>query len=269
MYYQTKQIISTPVGNNALSYEQRKAMWSSCQLSIPGLKIWTLDDIKIWNEIVFEEIDHKGNLQSCIGLESLLEIDPGSSPGWHGSNTGWHGSNTGWHGSNTAWQGKIKPSIFIIDNHNHALYLRYREYFAQRLGAWATLIHIDQHADMGIPSTPIDTAKCSDINYISWYTNEVCNVWNFIQPAIDSWLIKNIVQIRSVTKLLETIPYSLFPSPYILDIDIDFRVDHSPTKEEITAVHTHLQWASVCTIALSPYFMPLEKSIAVVKMLFS
>ena len=238
MYYQTKEILSTAVGNNALSYEQRKAMWSSCQLYIPALKKWTLNDIIIWKEIVFEEVDHKGNLQSCIGLESLLEISSSTT-------------------------------CYIIDNHNHALYLRYREHLAKRFDAWTTLIHIDQHADMGTPSIQIDTTKCSDINYISWYTNEVCNVWNFIQPAIDSWLIWEVIQIRSVAKLLETNPQSLVPSPYILDIDIDFRVDHLPTKEEIAAVHKLLQWALVCTIALSPYFMPIEKSIEVTKILFS
>lgn len=242
MYYQTKEILSTAVGNNALSYEQRKAMWSSCQLTIPALKKWTLDDIIIWKEIVFEEIDHKWNLQSCIWLESHIEIVPTSS--------------------------LLLTPIYIIDNHNHALYIRYREHIAQHIGAWSTLIHIDQHADMGTPSTPIDTTKCSDIDYISWYTNEVCNVWNFIQPAIDSWLIWEVIQIRSVTKLLESSHQSLVTSNYILDIDIDFRVDHSPTKEEIAAVHKLLQWASVCTIALSPYFMPIEKSIEVTKILF-
>jgi hypothetical protein len=39
---------------------------------------------------------------------------------------------------------------------------------------------------MGIPETPIDAAKCEDIGYIATYTNEVCNVGNFIQPAVDS-----------------------------------------------------------------------------------
>jgi hypothetical protein len=39
---------------------------------------------------------------------------------------------------------------------------------------------------MGMPKAQIDTAKCEDIEYIAAYTNEVCNVGNFIQPAVDS-----------------------------------------------------------------------------------
>lgn len=243
MYYKSKEILLSPVWNNALSYEQRKAMWSSCQLIIPALKKWTIDDLKIWNNIVFEEVDHKWVLKSCYGLESLLELTPSNSR-------------------------PLTPSYYIIDNHNHALYIWYLEYLKWTFPKWTTVIHIDQHADMWVPDIQINTTKCDDIDYIASYTSEVCNVWNFIQPAIDSWLVKDVLQIRSVAKLLETNPLCPIHSPYILDIDIDFWVDHSPTQEEINAIHKLLEWASVCTVALSPYFMAIEKSIETTKLLF-
>lgn len=236
-YYRDKEKITEAIGNNALSFTQRKELWSDCTLTIPLLKRGNFDDIKIWNDIVFEEVNHKGELKSCIGIESLIEI-PWSSP------------------------------IYIMDNHNHALYLWYLEHMQWTFAKWIIVLHIDQHADMWVPAVAIDRHRYDDVDYISRYTNEICNVWNFIQPAIDSWLVWDIVQIRSVTKLLETTPKSLVTTPYILDIDIDFRVDHSPTKEEIEAVHKLLQWSSICTIALSPYFMPIEKSIEVTKLLF-
>lgn len=245
MYYKEPINIIDSIGNNELSYSQRKILWSNCTITVPTLMQGNFDDIKIWTDIVFEEIDHKWVLQSCRGLKNIIEL------------------NLNWTLHIVHWK------IFIMDNHNHALYLRYREYLAKCFDAWATLIHIDQHADMWIPNTKIDTTQCNNLDYIATYTNEVCNVWNFIQPAIDSWLIWDVIQIRSVTKLLESSHQSLVTSNYILDIDIDFRVDHTPTKEEISAVQTLLAWASVCTIALSPYFMPIEQSIAVTKLLFS
>lgn len=245
MYYKNNINIINSVGNNAFSYLQRKHLWSNCVITIPPLKKGNFDDIMIWSDIVFEEVDHKWDLQSCMWLKYLIEIEP----------------NCTFHIAH--WK------LFVIDNHNHALYLRYREHLANRIDSWTILIHIDQHADMGIPSTSIDTTKCNDINYIATYTNDICNVWNFIQPAVDSWLISDVIQVRSVTKLLEMKNEEWRMKNYILDIDIDFRVDHLPTKEEIIAVHKLLEWASVCTIALSPYFMPIEKSIAVAKLLLS
>ncbi|MEI7477335.1 MAG: hypothetical protein WCJ81_02115 [bacterium] len=55
---------------------------------------------------------------------------------------------------------------------------------------------------------------------------------------------------------------------YILDIDIDFRSDHTPTDEEKHALQKLYAGAKLCTIALSPYFMPLETAISTVKLLF-
>ena len=38
--------------------------------------------------------------------------------------------------------------IYIFDNHNHALYFWYKEYFQNRFAKGVKLIHIDQHSDM-------------------------------------------------------------------------------------------------------------------------
>jgi hypothetical protein len=42
---------------------------------------------------------------------------------------------------------------------------------------------------------------------------------------------------------------------YILDIDIDFWSSHTPTQAEKEIVQSLYQHASLCTIALSPYFI--------------
>jgi hypothetical protein len=55
----------------------------------------------------------------------------------------------------------------------------------------------------------------------------------------------------------------------ILDIDIDFWVDHIPTDSELIAIKKLYSAASLCTIALSPYFIPIEKSIEITKKIIS
>jgi hypothetical protein len=96
----------------------------------------------------------------------------------------------------------------------------------------------------------------------------VCHVGSFIQPALQSSLLQEVIQVRSVTKLLEYATIQL-SEHYILDIDIDFWVSHIPTQEEITCIRKLYQQASICTIALSPYFMPLDESLRVLLMIFS
>lgn len=269
-YYEAPVIIDTPIGNNAFSFVARKQLGSACQLRIPTIKTvqyetvsGSFNGIKLWREVVFEEVDEKGKLHSCSGLDAIYEMQ------------------------------KInKAPIFLMDNHNHALYLWALAFKKLRQGAWASLIHIDQHADMGNPWTPIDKSICDisskifdteQLDYIARYTNEVCNVGNFIQPALDCWLVQKVTQVRSVAKLIETglrggkngeIPTHLKGSEasdptgakntnWILDIDIDFFVDHEPSDQELHALKILYQNCKVCTIALSPYFIDIKKSLQV------
>ena len=173
MYYIDKAELKLPIGNNKLSYEARKEAGSPCILTIPSLMQWSISDVIPGTDIVFEEMD-EGQLVSCTWLEHLIQLADAKIP------------------------------TYIMDNHNHALYFWYREHLKQSFSGWATLIHIDQHADMGKPDTAITQSQCDDLAYIKSYANEICNVWDFIQPALDSWLLKDVIQIRSVTKLLET-----------------------------------------------------------------
>ncbi len=236
MYYSTTSHLSTPIGNNQLSYHERIQLGSTCILTVPVLHKWTLDDLIIADHIVFEEVDHKGMLQSCHGIATLLDLKNSLIP------------------------------TYIMDNHNHAFYFWHLLSNQGVLPSSVSLIHVDQHADMGIPESLPDVSKLSDNTYVANYTNEILNVWNFIVPSQHSWLIGEITQIRSVTKLLEQ-QNSNLPASYILDIDIDFWSDHTPSLEEIATIQHLYKNATACTIALSPYFMPLEKSVTVAKQL--
>ena len=100
-----------------------------------------------------------------------------------------------------------------MDNHNHALFFRYRETkqlktplkkgeeSADADGGFkktktTTLIHIDQHADIkpnlnsfnATYATPKDTRN---------FTNYACNVGNFITSAQEAGIIDDVIQIRT------------------------------------------------------------------------
>lgn len=58
---------------------------------ITTIKEWTIDDVKLWSHIVFEEIDEKWVLHQCTWLEYIV---------------------------------KIKPNITVVDNHDRVLEFR-------------------------------------------------------------------------------------------------------------------------------------------------
>jgi hypothetical protein len=39
------------------------------------IKVGTLEDVRIGSHIVFEEVDEKGTLQQCRGLEYIVQIE--------------------------------------------------------------------------------------------------------------------------------------------------------------------------------------------------
>ncbi len=59
--YQNPFYLTKPVGNNAFSYEKRlnKALY------VPSVIDGTFADVKIGNEVVFEDFDEKNILTSC------------------------------------------------------------------------------------------------------------------------------------------------------------------------------------------------------------
>jgi hypothetical protein len=182
-----------------------------------------------------------------------------------------------------------------MDNHNHALYCRYREFLAGRIQKWLSLIHIDQHSDMKDPVGWIDVEKEHDWDYIATYVNEVCTIADFIQPALKTGLVGECVQVRSEYGLLH---YDMFHtvissevershiSPrfldstsfhskwhskgYILDIDIDFWAEEMGIEEfdrTIQKTRQLIAGASMVTIATSPCFIEQERGVEIVKLL--
>lgn len=180
-HYQKKYLLTNNTGNNAFSFHQREKIQGMAAITIPALIHGTLDDLAIGDDVVFEEIDHTGQLRSCKGLQYLLKL-------------------------NDKFQAHDAP-IYIIDNHNHALYCRLHElsHVSAKIDQ-IELIHIDQHSDLGQPSTNFDSTQRKDQDYQRHYTNHVCNVGNFIKPFLSIFPNTNFLRIKSETQLLDYIP---------------------------------------------------------------
>lgn len=246
--------------NNSFSYDIRKLQNSKLQIYITNLIQWNIDDIQIWNKIVFEEIDSKWEVQSFVGLKNFVKFFFNRYSGV----------------INLQPESSISASIpiYICDNHNHALFFRYQELFNWNISKWINLIHLDQHTDMNDNTSVIASEKKQSysLEEIFYFTNYKSNVWNFIKPAIQDWLISNIAQINTEYKLLnywndETIKQW----NYILDIDLDFwhpQMWIEQYTQTIQITKNLISKASLVTIATSPYFLDQTLAIKILKDIF-
>lgn len=269
--YQFSRRYNLPVSTNKFSYEQRKLYNSECELYIPAIKlIDNLNEISLGKFPVIEEFDN-GKIKSYCGLEHIYGFktssqhndmsswawprisespwrdhqDPGSSPGWH-----------------VVWQ----KSIWIFDNHNHALYF-FLDLYIHRTKP-IHIIHIDQHSDLWKREWDIDIRQLHSETYRYHLTNFETHIGNFLRAFL-TLLETSCTQIRSETKLLE-FDIDEFISDYhiILDIDIDFWAPEMPNQQtNLTIEKTKklLEYADTVTISTSPYFIEQKLAIEVVK----
>ena len=161
--------------------------------------------------------------------------------------------------------------IFIFDNHNHAITFRYNIIYNKNLKD-VKLIHIDQHSDCWENENHLKLNwKENKLEKVFKFWNGKCNVWNFIPPAIESWIIWDQIQIRSTTALknLEINKNQNF----ILDIDLDFCLSWTDkikvNKEAINILQKKFnefwKFALCTTIATSPYFLDQKLAINIVE----
>jgi hypothetical protein len=252
--YQDWFRIKENIWNNAFSYDIRKLKNSEPQIYVTNLIQWTIDDVQIWDKIVFEEINSKWQIQSFVWLKNFVKLS--FAPLEKELSEGLRIY-------------KESIPIYIFDNHNHALFFRYQKLLAWNISRWINLIHIDQHTDMNINLDSI--LKNSELKDIFQFTNYRCNVWNFITPAIQDWLISKVIQINT-EHTISTFDFWLLTFDYILDIDLDFRHPNMWIEEynkSIEITQNLISQASLVTIATSPYFMDQILAIKILKDIFS
>ena len=299
--------ITENIGNNIFCFDKIK----NSKIHIPSLISLDISDfkqnitnyIKIWTNSVFRE-ERNWKIIEYKWLKNFIEINNNViSSKWNESRNPLKNKKA-ISPLQSKWQNQ---TIYIIDNHNHALYFRYKEYFNWNIQKWCNLIHIDQHTDMNenkfhitlpSPGSAPTIARVLLTGEVGWgklenllsdiifhFTNYKCNVWNFIKPAIEEWLIWNITQINTEYSLLN-IKFSplcwkhergdrgdfLHTQIEILDIDLDFRAPEMSIQKyqkTIDITKTLIQNSRVVTIATSPYFLDQNLAIKIIKDLFN
>ena len=247
MYYQENSYLSDQVGNNALSFQERKNHWSDTKLFLPKLIEWTLDDVCFARDTTtYEYVDEEGKLVSSYGLESLVKID---------------------------FQGK---DLYIIDNHNHAFALWWRSYVEWIISRWSHLIHIDQHSDYAEPEAYMKSIfpQYEDLSNVSQeqidiYTNEVLTIASFIKPALTSGLCGSYEMILTEYSLWHCVGEKVRQwQGIILDIDLDFRAPEMGIQAYDTTINQVRQLFSLpqvkcITIATSPTYIEQERALEI------
>ena len=231
-----------------LNKESENSQISNCKNPLrvaPIKKTNNYEQLEIDSEhFAFAEKDRNWKIEYFLGLKNFLRIE---KPDF--------------------------PPIFIFDNHNHAPVFRYHNIKESNS---PILIHIDQHSDCweNKEKLEIDRYK-NELEKIFHFFNEKCNVWNFILPSLESWIISSQIQIRSTTAL-KNLEIEKNQN-YILDIDLDFCLDWIDRnnvsegtvkllKEKFDEIREYALWI---TIATSPYFLNQEIAIKIVKELLT
>ncbi|MDK2564450.1 UPF0489 family protein [Romboutsia sedimentorum] len=222
--------IEKPIGNNIFSYEERE----NKKIYVPKLIEGNLNDIKVGDKIVFNEIDEEKEIKAR-GLKNMVKYNID------------------------------QKDVYIFDNHNHALYFWIKSLKKDKFSKGCKLVHVDQHKDMREPDDY--NVNMDNIEDVFTYTNEVLNVGNFIQPALKHNIFSDVVIIDS------SYGFDLdIKGEYVLDIDLDIfskDMDYIPHEIKICKIQNLIKKAKVITIASSPFFIDQEYAIKVLKELFN
>ena len=246
MNYSSTNILRERLWNNAFAWEERIQNYGKTPtLSIPSLIDGTIDDVVLGDAIVFEEIE-EGQLKSCTWLKNYVRIE------W-----------------TSCWNHRpITPPITIFDNHNHALFFWIDAVRRGTVEPRFTLIHIDEHSDLWDNPHDLDLDRAiADENYAWEFTNHFCNVGNYIQPALRSGLVDDMIRIENEFQFDEHARF-IPPENTVLNLDLDIfapELDHIPETKKIQLIRHLLERVKYATIATSPYFIEQWKALNYLK----
>lgn len=213
--------ITENIWNNQFCFNQVE----NPRIWIADMIDWSVDDLEIWKNTGFREM-RNWKVIEYKWLKNFIHIT------------------------------NDYQSIYIFDNHNHALKYRVDEHKLWNIPFWFDLIHIDQHTDMNQSEFKLDLENPN---------LDVYNVWNFIHPAIKAWLISHVEQINTEYKLLN---FQIKEDNLVLDIDLDFwapEMSIEKFSETVKKVKELISKSRVITIATSPYFIVQDLAINICK----
>ncbi len=238
MFYRTETHLVGPIGNNEFAYEKRGKIELNPKLLVPSLINGSLSDVILGDTTCFVEWnDKKSELKYNTWLKHLVQRE------------------------------SDQTYFFVMDNHNHAFYARWKAIAQQQVQKGAYLIHLDQHSDLVEPTYYPAHDNMDSEEYVANYTNNVLQIATFIQPALSVGMITEQQQIRSEWWLLHY-EFPVTASDIILDIDLDFWapemcIEHY--KKTIQKAQSLIKYpqTKLVTIATSPHFIEQKKALDV------
>lgn len=248
--YSAPRIISTPISNNRLNFDER----GNRTIVVPSLIEGTLDDVTTGDETVIEwEVN--GEITSGKWLEHFVFLKDSKVPTW------------------------------IMDNHNHAFAFWHDAFWKWWIEKWSLLVHIDQHTDLATPGNfpAWKHPEESHEEIVEEYVNTDLTIADFIVPALATGIIAETLMVTGEEKtgvglfswegelkkktseaILEHI--TDYPS-IILDIDLDYFSQGFDGARTLETTKYWIEKADIITIATSPLFIEQEKALAVLKSL--
>lgn len=249
--YSESRIITTPISNNRLNWDER----GERTIVVPSLITGTLDDVITGDETVIEwEVN--GKMMSGKWLKNFVFLKDAKVPTW------------------------------IIDNHNHAFAFWHEALWKWWIKKWSLLIHIDQHTDLATPGN-LPAWKHPEESHeglVENYTNTDLTIADFIVPALATGLISEAVMVTGEDRngagvfvwddeklvkkspKLETINEG---QTTIVDIDLDYFSQGFDDAKTLETTKYWIEKADIITIATSPLFIDQEKALSVLKSLQS
>ncbi len=228
--YREPFYITDPVSNNTFSIKKRIHK----RIYVTSLKEGKVEDVRIGSKIVFEDMDEDGAPIPCLGLEHFVKTSLKKIP------------------------------TYIFDNHNHAFTFWCAENAKGKLQNDALLIHIDQHKDTRKPKSYLSNEDIKDMKKVEIYTNTVLNVGNFIPAAQEAGVIHDVVIIDSIASMDSFEKDDRECKNMILDIDLDFfsnDMEYISSDYKVEFIRDLIPYASIITIATSPFFIEQRKAI--------
>jgi len=235
--YSSPFFITDPVGNNIFCFDEV----SEPRLYVPSLLVGNRYAPQLGREIAFRDRDFHGNMQLKAWLKNFYHF---------------------------LWNG---IPLYLFDNHNHAFYFWYRAYHDGIFTPWATLYHVDEHADMRTPDILLDRNDSQNLQKVFQYTNFVLNVGDYIVPALENGLFREVVQIRSEYDVQNYQKNTKKSWEKVLNLDLDFfepeldYIDYNLKKSVIREIASQAKLITVCT---SPFFIDQTLALRVFEDIF-
>ncbi|MDQ1344259.1 MAG: hypothetical protein QG650_979, partial [Patescibacteria group bacterium] len=170
--FESPSVILGPVGNNRFGQTEGRL---PLPLEIPERIFGDFSDIRISDRVAFRETDEKGVVIEAPGLEKFV--------------------STEWNGT----------PLHVFDNHNYALAFWLEAYAEGRIETGAVLVHVDMHSDLWRNAHSLRLDRVRETGYVEDFVNRMTEVGNYIDPAIRSGLVGEVVKIEGEEELREAL----------------------------------------------------------------